>query len=663
MADQTPMPEEIYSPQDLRYLLAVRIAVIAAVFMAVVLGLLLANLVRARMTDPTQTARIEQMRIDLLKDANNQELVDQIRLLDVHIREGYYRSRRFALQGVFMLLGGVIIFLIALHTAATSRPSPAAPRPEAGSRALLATVVARRSVVVLGVVLAGILVTLAVLSRHDSTAEYVRAADDAEKKRAHEELMAALRGDPGVQGPMGLAGASGAAGAPGSSGARGYTGQAGATGPQGAQGAQGPAGPAGPPGPAGGSGASRGDVEYPAPEQFAVNWPRFRGYQGLGHAEGDEYPVKWNGTTGDGVLWSAEVPLPGESSPIVWGDRVFCTGADEQTREVYCFDAATGKLLWTRKVENEISAEDEPPEPTEDTGYAAPTMATDGSRVFAIFANGDLAAFDFEGQQLWTRSMGPPDNYYGHASSLTTWPGMVIVQLDQGSDPEAEESALVAIDATTGKRVWETPRPVPNSWSSPIIIEHEGRPQVITTANPWVISYNPDTGEEYWRANCLQGDVGPSPTYCNGLVIAAQDGADLVGIRPYGEGDVTDTHIAWKTAGNLPEAVSPLCDGHYIYVLTGWGMLTCFDMGGKQLWEHDMGASFYGSPTLAADRIYIVDREGLMHIFKGGSTFAAVGSAPLGEPSNCSPAFVRGRIYIRGEKHLFCIGEEQETSG
>ena len=141
----------------------------------------------------------------------------------------------------------------------------------------------------------------------------------------------------------------------------------------------------------------------------------------------------------------------------------------------------------------------------------------------------------------------------------------------------------------------------------------------------------------------------------------AQDGADLVAIRPDGTGDVSETHIAWKVPGNMPEAVSPLCDGRYVYLVTGWGMLTCFDTEGKQLWEQDLEASFYGSPTLVGDLIYIVDRDGVTHIFKGGRKYREVGRSPLGEASNCSPAFVRGRIYLRGKTHLFCIGGEQES--
>jgi len=335
---------------------------------------------------------------------------------------------------------------------------------------------------------------------------------------------------------------------------------------------------------------------------------------------------------------------------------VFCAGANEQRREVYCFDAHTGRLLWQKPVSNELSAEDDPPTVSDDTGYAAPTMATDGKRVFAIFANGDVGAFDLEGKQLWTRSMGRPENTYGHASSLLTCPGLLIIQLDQGSSPEEGLSALVALDAATGKRVWESPRPVRDSWASPILIEHKGRQQIITSGAPWVISYDPKTGKEYWRAECLSGDVAPSPIYANGLVMVCADGSDLTAIRPDGDGDVTKTHLAWAEFGNMPDTVSPVSDGQFVYVVASWGSLTCFDAStGKQVWQQSLEGSYRSSPVLAGDLIYLMDTDGKMHMIRTGSVYEEVGTAPLGEPASASPAFANGRIYLRGAQHLFCI--------
>jgi len=673
------------------YQVALRTAIVAALFSAVVFGLMLANLARAKSADPVAPARVQQLKADLLKRPDNAQLKAQLRSLDLQLRQEYFRNQRFALQGFYLLLGGVAVCLMALHIAARDGRASPRPNPEERADPLLATAMSRRSLAALGLVLGGILVTTAVLARHDTTAAYVKAAVQAENAAAEREPTSAVAtdgpttlissGDPppaqpaDPSEPAGLPAAPVVQQFPGATAAAEESEEATAENteqsndtanedhkepdeqqdddeqredPERAETPQ----------PANTQVNGPTDTSYPSPGEMARNCARFRGSAGVGIASKAAFPTHWNGATGENIAWKTPVPLPGQNSPIVWGDRLFCAGATEQRREVYCFDANTGRLLWQKPVENELSAEDEPPEVSEDTGYAAPTLATDGQRVFAIFANGDVAAFDFQGKQLWTRSMGRPENMYGHASSLLTYPGLLIVQFDQGSSADEEMSEIVALDAATGKRVWETSRPVPNSWSSPIIINHNGREQIITCGDPWVISYNPATGEEYWRVDCLSGDVGPSPTYAGGLVIVCQDGCDLTAIRPDGRGDVTETHVAWSVFGNMPDAVSPLGDGQLVYVVTSWGMMSCFDGSkGEQLWEQDLGASFYSSPTLVGDLIYLLDDDGVTHMIRPGSEFEAVGSAPLGELGSCTPAFVNGRIYIRGEEHLFCISD------
>ncbi len=222
---------------------------------------------------------------------------------------------------------------------------------------------------------------------------------------------------------------------------------------------------------------------FPTQEEVAANWPRFRGPGGLGIASGSGIPVAWDGPTGKHVMWRSEVPLPGKNSPVVWGDRVFITGATEDQREVFCYELSTGELLWRRAVDSFGGGIEEPPQVLEDTGYAAPTAATDGQYVYAMFANGDLACFDFSGMRQWVRRLGTPENIYGHASSLLVYKGRVIVLLDQGVEDEGF-SALLAIEGKTGATLWRTPRPVPNSWASPIVIATDRGDQIITCANP-----------------------------------------------------------------------------------------------------------------------------------------------------------------------------------
>ncbi len=397
-------------------------------------------------------------------------------------------------------------------------------------------------------------------------------------------------------------------------------------------------------------------ARFPSAEEIARNWPRFRGPGGAGISAYTNVPAEWNGKTGEGILWKTPVPLPGKNSPVVWSNRVFLTGATAQTRQVYCFDADSGKLLWQRDVINVPGSVAEPPKVMEDTGYAAPTAVADGQRVYAIFANGDLVCFDFDGKRLWAINLGLPDNMYGHATSLAMWRNLLLVQFDQRA-AEYNKSKIIALDGLTGRQVWVKQRPVPDSWSSPIVINAGGKDQVITCGNPWVISYNPADGAELWRAECLGGDVAPSPIYAGGLVFAVNSGAALAAIKPDGAGDVTTTHIAWTATDSLPDICSPVSDGKLLWLMETYGILTCCDAKtGKMVWDKDLDASFNASPALVGDRVYLISTNGVTIVIESAGEYKEIARSELGEKVFASPAFMDGRIYIRGEKNLFCIG-------
>lgn len=398
---------------------------------------------------------------------------------------------------------------------------------------------------------------------------------------------------------------------------------------------------------------------FPSAAEVAANWPYFRGPAGTGTTTLANLPESWDAPAGQNVLWQSSIDLPGENSPIIWGKQIFLTGATATRRELYCYDSLTGALLWKTPVGTPQSERSEPPEVNEDTGFAAPTAATDGRRVCAMFANGDIAGFTTSGKRLWARNLGPPENTYGHATSLTMWHNRVIVVFDQ-ADAEAAKSKIMALDASTGDPVWSTPRPVGNSWVSPIVISHHGHEQIITCADPWVIAYDPATGKELWKANCLRGDVATSPTYANDLVYVACDQTCVAAIHPDGTGDVTGEKIAWKYEdGGLPDICSLLCDGPRVYTMV-FGILHAFDaLTGEHLWEFDTKARFQASPAMANGSIYLLSGEGVMIVGKGGKDgFKEISRSPLGEGSGASPAFAPGRIYLRGKKHLFCIGSK-----
>ncbi|HEY4761222.1 MAG TPA: PQQ-binding-like beta-propeller repeat protein, partial [Thermoguttaceae bacterium] len=349
----------------------------------------------------------------------------------------------------------------------------------------------------------------------------------------------------------------------------------------------------------------------PLDEEIAQSWPRFRGPGGRGISAFANIPTGWDGTSGKNIRWKMPVPLPGNNSPIVWKDRVFLTGADENHREVYCFDSSSGKLLWQKEVPGTPQSTARVPKVNDDTGYAAPTAATDGHRVFAIFANGDLAAFDFQGKPAWSKSLGIPDNAYGHASSLTTYKNLLLVQFDQKGSKSAWKSKLFAFDSASGKIVWQTDRDVPDSWTSPIVISNAGREQIITAASPWVIAYDPRSGQEIWRAKCLQNDIGPSPTFAAGKVFAVNESPALSAIRVDGVGDVTATHIVWKGEEGLPDICSPLANHEFVFLLASYGLLTCYDAeNGNILWVEEFSGDFSSSPSIAGKLVYVISRTG-----------------------------------------------------
>lgn len=395
---------------------------------------------------------------------------------------------------------------------------------------------------------------------------------------------------------------------------------------------------------------------YASMEEKRVQWHRFRGPGGGGVSLFTNIPTEWDGKTGKGIAWKTPVPLAGNNSPIVWNDRVFLSGATETKQEVYCFDGASGRLLWTGDVPISPAAIATKIEVMEDTGRSASTMATDGRRVYAIFATGDIAAFDFGGRRLWYKSLGVPESAYGYASSLETYQDRVIVQYDQGDGSE-DKSRLYALDGASGRVVWEAKRDVPNSWTSPIVVEVAGVPQLITLTDPWLLANNPADGAEIWRAECAGGDVAPSPIYAGGLVLAIEPYSHLVAVKPTGQGDVTKTHVAWTMDEGGPDICSPVGNDQYVYLLEGSGLLICCSVAdGKKVFDYDLRTDFMASPSIVGDKIYLLSADGIMYIGWVGPEYKELAKCELGEKCHASPAFVDGRIYIRGLENLWCIG-------
>ena len=274
-------------------------------------------------------------------------------------------------------------------------------------------------------------------------------------------------------------------------------------------------------------------------------------------------------------------------------------------------------------------------------------------------------AFDFEGNLAWSLSLGIPENLYGHAASLAICNSTLLVPMDQATLKEGK-SKLLAFDMASGKKLWQQNRSVPNSWTTPIVIHHADRDQVITVADPWVIAYDVRDGVELWRAKCCEGDVAPSPVFAAGVVYAVGNNQKgMFALRADGKGDVTDTHVLWNGDENMPDLCSPLATEDFVFVLDSGGIVTAYDARkGGMLWERELGnVKFKASPSMVGKRLYIISVEGQCLIFEPDrKECKKVGEAALGEPCVTSPAFQDGRIYLRGEKHLFCIGKPSGES-
>jgi outer membrane protein assembly factor BamB len=408
----------------------------------------------------------------------------------------------------------------------------------------------------------------------------------------------------------------------------------------------------------GGDGTAVSDA--PSPAEFAANWPRFRGPTGGAVAAATNLPLSWDEKSGAGILWKSALPVHAPNSPVVWSNRVFLTGGSAAKREVLCYDATTGQLLWQRAVENVPGSPAKPPEVPEETTFAAPTAATDGRRVFAVFANGDLAALTVDGAPAWSKNIGVPKNPYGYATSLALWPGRLIVQLDQDSGAPGG-SRLLCFDAATGRQIWERARQTTGTWSTPIVIEAAGKVQIITLGLPHVTSYALADGAELWRAELLEGEVTPSPVFAGGLVLVVSPSAKLVALRPDGAGDVTKSHAVWTNEDNQPDVTSPVASAELAFTANSGGLLTCFDMkDGKKLWEKDLEMEVQASPSLVGNKVLVLGTKGLTVVCEAGREFKEVSRSELADHFLASPAFAGGRMYLRGATNLWCIGAATE---
>ncbi|MCZ6514962.1 MAG: PQQ-binding-like beta-propeller repeat protein [Acidobacteria bacterium] len=387
-------------------------------------------------------------------------------------------------------------------------------------------------------------------------------------------------------------------------------------------------------------------------------WPRWRGPSGQGLVEGGGYVDTWSDQ--ENVLWKVAVPGSGNSSPIIWGDRIFLTTAYDggERRSILCLRRSDGKLLW------ETFAPAASPERAYwKNGYASGTPTTDGERVYVYFGNHGLLSVDFNGKQVWHHSFGPVNPLHGTACSPLLYRDKIIVFQDHRG-PGA--SFVAAFDKRTGNPLWRTEREERVGWGSAVAIRAGDREEIIVSSYKRVYAYHPETGSELWRCAGNLVEVTPTPVVGHGLLFCSSGRAGpTLAIRPGGSGDVTATHIAWRTSKGSPFVPSPLLYGDYLYLVNDMMSIgTCYEARtGRLMWQARLGEArregFSASPVGVDGKVFFTNDEGETFVLKAGTEFKLLRINRLNARTLASPALVDGKWYFRTEGHLYCIGERR----
>lgn len=382
-----------------------------------------------------------------------------------------------------------------------------------------------------------------------------------------------------------------------------------------------------------------------ADETPKVTHNGFRGNNSNAISPAKGIPTKWNLETGENIAWKSNIPKQGYNSPVINGNKVFISGADEQARELYCYDLRTGEQLWTLTADNISGSPAQMPKTTTDTGLAASTVATNGKQVCAIFASGDLICADMDGRKLWAKNLGVPENHYGYASSLIAYGNMLIVQYDNSNTPR-----IIALDMASGAERWNKTRQEKITWSSPIIAYVDNKPQLVLMGNPAITSYNPNSGEQYWRVEGLNGEVASSPCSAAGIVFGASEYASLIAV------DAATGKTLWTANDYLPEVSSPVATKDNVYLATSYGVLACYDAKtGELKHSRELNTEFYSSPVITEGKLYVFSNEGGMYIYSVNEDFTLLNSFETGQKTFATPAFTDGRIVVRTENSLYCV--------
>ena len=407
----------------------------------------------------------------------------------------------------------------------------------------------------------------------------------------------------------------------------------------------------------------------------ALDWPQFRGPQGNGVSPARQVPLAWSQT--NNLTWTVRLPGRGRSSPVVLGDRIWLTLAVEQgvvrkrigpddmqtaehvALEALCLDRRTGRILWRTN----LFAVDNPDPVHWFNSWATPTPVVEKNRLYCDFGTFGTACLDAKSGKVRWKTRLPVDHQVGPGSSPVLYQNLLVLVRD-GRDAQY----VAALDKQTGVQVWRTERPPidtssPNgkkSFVTPLLAQASGRTQLLAPGPHWVVSYDPATGRELWRVRHGVGfSIGSCPVFGDGTVFFSTGcmKPQLLAVRTDGSGDVTATHVAWKSSRQVPVMSSPVLHGRELYWVSDDGMATCTDAGsGEVVWQERLNQQHLASPLLAEGRVYFFGKEGKCTVVRASRHFEKLSENTLEGTVIATPAIVDGTIFLRTDTQLYRIG-------
>ena len=409
--------------------------------------------------------------------------------------------------------------------------------------------------------------------------------------------------------------------------------------------------------------------------ETAKHWNRFRGPNGTGTSDDKSVPLKF--AANENIAWKVALPGSGNASPIVWGTNLFLHSAskDGKSRSLLCFDTVDGAIRWQKDIPGQ------PVKIRSDSSLASSTPTTDGKAVYVSFWDGKevrLSAYDFQGGLLWSKNLGTFNSQHGAGASPILYKDKLILAHDMDKDdfstkvPNDRPSRLFAFDKRTGDLLWEVPRTAERAcYSAPFLLHKPGQkaPELVVTSTTAVTGYNVETGAKLWEAKGWQApfEKGPLRTVASpslaGDILCVCSGGDAgrfaIGLALPGTGSSNKPQGVWENRKDFPYVPSPLIRDEHFYFVNDAGFAGCYHAAtGKRVWfERLSDAGFHASPLLIDGKIYAVSTAGDVYVLAAEPTYRLLAHSELGEVVRATPAVADGRLYIRGERHLYCIGK------